>query len=189
MTCARGRAISHGSLIYFVRGLGCASIVTAAPFAHAQLVDISHCTGIAQEAQRLACYDALAKLPIEETHSPESSQPQAAAIRSVDPLTASVGEYVPPQERFRQKSRSDADGSAVTSEPEIVTKLRRHQKLASGKIAVELANGQVWRQTDSRHVRILEGQSLDVRIEKSTVGGYWMKIDRAGSAVRVERVK
>ncbi len=189
-----------------------AAMAPAAAFAfhpaQAQLVDVSECVSVADKLTRLACYDSLARREPEASQAATSAsaapiasvkpaptaakpapQAQPAATmtaRAPDPLTTPAGKY----QSAAEKAKSDADGAPKKAEkPRLLSTLSRHQRLNSGKIAVELENGQVWRQLDTKRVRIKNGESLEVEIEESSFGGYWMTIEGAGAPFRVERVR
>jgi hypothetical protein len=72
----------------------------------------------------------------------------------------------------------DAIESAVTS----------HSVTPTGQAVVVLANGSVWRQTDSKKSRFPKSGNIFVRIQRASFGSYFMYINNEGSAIRVRRV-
>ncbi len=81
-----------------------------------------------------------------------------------------------------------ASGSRVSEEP-VTSALVQYSKQRNGKIILVLANGDTWRQTDSRRVRIVKGQPLDVTIEPGAFGSYWLKVQHGGGTFRAEKVE
>ncbi len=62
------------------------------------------------------------------------------------------------------------------------------QGFANGR-EFALANGQVWKQTDSASFAGARGQDVGVRIRPGALGIWWMQIDGSNRQVRVERVR
>jgi hypothetical protein len=62
---------------------------------------------------------------------------------------------------------------------------------ASGFGVFELADGQVWRETEKtpEQLRLKSGTRYRARIERGTVGGYRMYIDGVRRMIKVKRVK
>ncbi len=128
---------------------------SAAPTAH----EATDCTGIAEDAARLACYDALYNV---------------VASDDGDPLAAFGREQIDPKPSHNRASNLEAMTATVSS----INKPK-------GRAAViTLDNEQVWSQVSFRYVRLQEGDS--VTIKPSRFGGYILTNER-GVTMRVRR--
>lgn len=87
--------------------------------------------------------------------------------------------------------RSDRMGFPVstTDRTTIKTSLVGEFSGWSGKTKFEMANGQVWQQTRGGSFRASTQQSPEVEITPEAFGSWALRIDGAGRAVRVERIK
>jgi hypothetical protein len=178
--------------------------------AQAQIIDASPCIAIEDAARRLDCYDAAASraqssaaaapmtsAPIvaqapKEAPQQQLAEAQAPAATSSDPLFAPVGVYKTQDQRREEKRASkgaDDEDDDKQPIPGIEARLADFERQRDGMVIITLDNGQVWRQTTGGRMRVVPGRDLIVQIEKSAFGGYWMTIERAGGAVRAERVK
>jgi len=141
--------------------------------------DVYACTSVAEDADRLACYDAAV-----------GRLQEAEAAGDVTTVTRKEVEQV----------RQDSFGFSIPSLPSLmigkagadenspneVTLPVKAIGYTQGNLVVTLENGQVWRQTDSKRVR--NRDQSEARIYEAAFGSYKMKLD-GGLAFRVERVK
>lgn len=58
-----------------------------------------------------------------------------------------------------------------------------------GKAYVRLDDGAVWRQTDSRKIRLPFKGPITVEIRRGMLGSFMMKVEGRGQAIRVERIR
>lgn len=130
---------------------------SAAPGAH----EASECIGIAEDAARLACYDALFN----------AGQPE-----DTDPLAAFGREQIDPQPRDNRASSLEEMTATVSS----ISKPKGREAV------ITLDNEQVWSQVSFRYVRLKEGDS--VTIKPSRFGGYILTNER-GVTMRVRRTR
>ena len=59
-------------------------------------------------------------------------------------------------------------------------------KSAYGEQIITLDNGQVWRQTDSVRLKLVEGQS--VTIKRGALGSFFISKENANKRIRAKRV-
>jgi hypothetical protein len=70
---------------------------------------------------------------------------------------------------------------------QIQGKIVKMRKSAYGKHIITLDNGQVWRQTDSTHLKLVEGQSI--AISRGAFGSFFISKESANKRIRAKRVK
>ena len=152
------------------------------------------CAGIADDAERLACFDRTAAMvatqgdpvlssgtPAETAPPPAPSTAPAAALPpspAADPAPA-------PRRRFGLPERRQEPDSQSLAVAEL--SLDR-----AGKLVVTLADGQVWRQLsgDTTDVRLpREGAAQTATVRRAALGSYRMTIEPLGRTVRVKRVE
>lgn len=129
------------------------------------------CTWIADEAERLACFDRAARVlavPSEAAPTPPRSRNTPVRPRRPD------GD--------RETDRSVADDVYDVYEGEMT--VAAAHPLAIGNWLLRMENGQVWRLTGGEHSsRIEPGDRVEVR--EGWLGGYLMTVD--GNTVRAKR--
>jgi hypothetical protein len=131
------------------------------------------CYAVKDNAERLSCYDGVvAKLMAER---------EASLERRESVTKAFGGEDFADKDALEDIERMARISSAVAS----------HKVNANGMVSLTLANGQVWRQIDGdRRIRALKADvPYTVEIRRLMLGRYEMKIEPAGSTIRVERTK
>ena len=84
-----------------------------------------------------------------------------------------------------EAQRSMEQASGIERVDELEARVNRIQTLSSGKIVVELDNGQVWRQTDTAKPRVDEGDTVIVR--RGSLGSYRMQKLGSKRSMRVTR--
>ncbi|MDX1291172.1 MAG: hypothetical protein R3265_00045 [Hyphomonas sp.] len=139
--------------------------------------DVYACRSVADDAGRLACYDAAV-----------GRLQEAEAAGDVTTVTRQEVEKV----------REDSFGFSIPSLPSLMIGKSDDKNLKEiilpvkavrgtrGNLVVTLENGQVWRQVDTKPLRN-NGQT-EAQIYQAALGSYKMKLD-GGIAFRVERVK
>lgn len=94
------------------------------------------------------------------------------------------------REAGRREALADAQGirTPQSREPVESTLPGAFQGFASGRVFT-LANGQVWKQTDSTSLAGARGQDVGVRIRPGALGVWWMQVDGYNRQAKVERVR
>ena len=147
----------------------------------AALKQLSDCRRVADEAQRLACYDA--------------------AAAAVDTAEAS-GELVVMdrgQVQTAKRSLFGFDTSALNifdrGDPErrvvvdnVTLTVERGYRGEGGKWVVVMSDGQVWQQIDNTNLNDPPKRGDEARIRKASLGSYFMNID-GQTAIRARRQK
>jgi hypothetical protein len=151
-----------------------------------------HCSIIANDKQRLSCFDAVFQLevkepqkrpmPFEKNPAPSDSVAPVVVLKPVEPKT-------PPQDAV-QKFGADhlAAERAKETKLEIVTftiekvglTLRKQQRFF-------FTNGQIWENKGSKELRVKEGDQVQIK-DGALSAFYLSKVDGSRS-VRVKRVK
>lgn len=131
------------------------------------------CYAVKDNTERLACYDGVVAALMAER---EASLEKREAVTK-----AFGGEDFADQDALEDIERMARIASPVAS----------HKVNANGMISFTLENGQVWRQVDGdRRIRALKaGVPYTVEIRRLMLGRYEMRIEPAGSTIRVERTK
>ena len=139
--------------------------------------DVYACTSVADDADRLACYDAAV-----------GRLQEAEAAGDVTTVTRKEVEQV----------REDSFGFSIPSLPSLMIGKSDDNSLKEvvlpvkavrgtrGNLVITLENGQVWRQIDSKALR--NNDQTEAQIYEAALGSFKMKLD-GGIAFRVERVK
>jgi hypothetical protein len=127
------------------------------------------CAELADDRERLACFDAIAA-----DSGVTGDAPYETATVRADPERDFGVETLPPG--------FDAAGDAVDV---IASRIEDLQRRPHGEYVFELANGQRWTQLESGRARYRTGQR--VTIERTTLGAYMLSTDQ-GRATRVRRL-
>ncbi|HWY25801.1 MAG TPA: hypothetical protein VNX47_12830 [Nevskia sp.] len=168
---------------------------------------LAACRAIANDSQRLACYDSLAR----STTVIAPATPGKAAVVSSPPAAPSVPAASPAPATAAATPGSPAASPATAVAPvagieqgfgsETVVKLpapdaaktmNAHLSdsidgITRGAI-FHLDNGQTWRNIDDREYDY-EGDHPAVSIERNFAGTYWMRLEHAPFNLRVTRVE
>jgi hypothetical protein len=149
------------------------------------------CASIESAADRLACFDAAYGRPVEPTAAPAPIvDAPAVDARTVDSstvvgpaaTTAAVAAVVvtPSESEFgRPKSKAELEGESLNS---VIAGVGRD---AHDKLILELANGQIWRQTENKHFPIKAGQRIEIR--HGAMGSYKLYVKDQSRWTRVRR--
>lgn len=167
------------------------------------LQEIYACAQISDNAKRLACYDAATGRLQEAEKAGEIVAVHTQALRSI--RKEAFGFNLPSLPKlhlpFLSKSKkANALADADSKEGRII-KQKKSGEIANveyqvdhivsrpyGKHLFYLANGQVWEQTDSKHIVYPKhDKSLRVQIRKAAMGSYLLRINGKGRAIRVKR--
>lgn len=147
------------------------------------------CRSLESAEERLKCYDDTVDsqsvppaAPLPEPASPEPAA-EAPPAAEVAPAAAVASAGATAEDDFglppSADSRPDAD--------QIEAAISELSRMASGKLAIELENGQLWRQTTSSSMRLSEGDVVVIR--RGSLGSF--KLTKAGTkrSMKVKRVK
>lgn len=162
-----------------------------APTGFAQETDdpVLDCRSLPSAEERLKCYDDAVDdrstpseepAAAEEAPAAENTSPPAPAASSTAAAAAAVASAeadfgLPP----------GANSQPVADQIEAsITELSR---TASGKFAIELDNGQLWRQTDNSSMRVKEGEV--VIIKRGSLGSFKLTKDGTKRSMKVKRVR
>lgn len=128
--------------------------------------DLAACRVIADDARRLACYDAQAD---READVPAAATPEA--LFGMDPTAVTT---------LLQRQRGDTPLQSIESS--VAT---THTNRA-GKLVMGLANGQRWMQVDSGRFHLRPGEP--VRIQRAALGSHLLQASGSGRSMRVRRI-
>jgi len=164
------------------RGLllvGC-SLAAAAPVILGQTVpaSVTACAAEADDARRLACYDReMAREMARELARLQTSAPPA--LKPEDEFGLS--------ERVRRNQAEERAPERQAKLQELVAAVDKVSSDAAGLAVIELANGQVWRQTELVNgFYINSGDS--VTITRGALTSFWVRVDSRPPA-HVRRVR
>ncbi|MEO8466934.1 MAG: hypothetical protein ABI640_16475 [Gammaproteobacteria bacterium] len=163
------------------------------------MIDVADCIKLTAPEARLACYESRAAAVSGEraaqaaaarpaASAPTLSAPAAAApIRAPEPAPAATE---PAQSRTdRQSRREDSDRAAADAAAgEIVSRVKDVREVLPNAWHITLENGQVWRQTVSKHYELRAG--AQVRIYTTHWGSaYRLSADNLNGYIQVERAR
>ena len=143
---------------------------------------LTKCRQIEAIAERVSCYDDFVDthLPMESSSSVATSTPPEVAESSVFPDAQSLfGTSDTEAKRIVQTTLAIEQIDQVEA---IVADVR---KSASRKLSVTLDNGQIWRQLDSKPMRLKSGETVIVR--KASLGSFLMEKESGSRSIRVKR--
>jgi hypothetical protein len=166
--------------------------------------DLLDCAQINDSLQRLVCYDNLAKkAQLKTVNKPNkhSNKPEVAVSPSLPAQqkkvvlpTQLVAELPIASDTSKAKplvSAAENFGQENKKSPkdlinQIQGKIVKVTKSAYGEQIITLDNGQVWRQTDSVRLKLVEGQS--VTIKRGALGSFFISKENANKRIRAKRV-
>jgi hypothetical protein len=189
-------------MILFALALAASQAEAADP-----LQGLLECRAVESQTERLECFDALADAVAPRIESndlvtvsreearesqrqgfglPTPSLPNVAALIPDFSGEPGVTEDLP--EGGQAVLRADGSIDQLLDVP--VTAAR---ETASGQIELTLANGQVWRQSDRRHVRPIRDRHIErgltATVSAGALGSHMMTLSIEPRAFRVERVR
>ena len=142
------------------------------------------CAEIADDAQRLACYDdTVGRFEAAEIAG-EVTTISKSEVKELS--RESFGFSLPSLPRIMMPKTGGSDVAAVDKIEYAVSEVERTR---SNKILVTLENGQVWLQTDGKRVQYSKRLGVkDAVVQRAALGSYKMKLD-GGTAFRVKRLE
>lgn len=183
------------------QGLRAAAVVCLALAAWPAGANMAECRLMADDTERLACYDALAEAvfgqaapaPQAGVTTPARVAPQPVPAPAAAPAAPAVSAAML-EAAFGAEQLSKDDRPAVIPNEKleqldsVATKVRRN---ALDKVTVWLANGQVWRQTDSYYFPVDDGEGLSVPvvIDRKLFSGYKLSPADSRRAISVKRIR
>lgn len=159
-----------------LRGISASLLILAPLIAHAVATPLSQCAAIADDGQRLACYDELAR---------QSARQDPVAAQ------APTGEPEPAPDPVAEFGRN-AQMQEIPAEPEptlsaLTANIVEIGKRARGERLFFLDNGQIWAETERKSGgNFRKGTSIEIR--RGRFGGYRL-FGRGNRGYRVERLK
>lgn len=149
------------------------------------------CVAIADDAQRLACYDAAMASASAEARAAAAQRQAAAAEKARRDSEAAAqaktdrfgAEGVP--EEARPPAAKAAEAERIDKLEAAVAEMLQD---AVGNAIFVLDNGQMWRQTDGLQLPPLRAGE-PVRISRGMVGGYRLTLLKRNRAVAVKRMR
>jgi hypothetical protein len=146
---------------------------------------VAACAAIESAVARLDCFDELARRARADDAGAEAPPSQAPAAGRQPPASATPN--AAPPDTPQRLSRRDAR-AAERAEHEVTSHVAAVREIQPGRIEVTLANGQVWRQTNSDRYNLLVGH--DVRLYPSGFGQYFrLSSKELRGFIQVERVR
>ena len=138
---------------------------------------LTACRAVADNAARLACYDAAAAALDGAERQGELVVIDRAAVNET--RRQLFGFELPTLPRLFNGDGSDE----ITS---IETTLERASMMGENRWVFRLADGSVWRQIDSEPVRFQNRAGQPVRVRRASLGSFLLTVD-GSRAVRVRR--
>jgi len=160
--------------------------------------DVYACGDIADDQDRLACYDAAAdRLETAEDagevttvtrEEVEEAERRGFGLSLPSLSLPGFGGAAEPDKASPAKDRAASPSRPAQPAPlsELVEPVARLEEGHFGKLRIVLANGQVWRQTGSDRVYVPRGGVETARVRRAALGSYMMSLD-GGVAFRVKR--
>ena len=158
------------------------------------MIDVADCIKLAVPEARLACYESrVAAVFGERAAQAAVARPAAPAVAAVAPTRAP--EPAPPAAEpvrsgsDRQSRREESNRAAAADPPanDIVGRVQDLREVFPNAWQITLENGQVWRQSVSKHFDLRAG--AQVKIYATHWGGaYRLSADNLNGYIQVERV-
>ncbi|WP_296051323.1 hypothetical protein [uncultured Alteromonas sp.] len=179
--------------------------VSVNTYADNVLQAIATCKAIANNTQRLACFDAIESSalerlaaqqdgPLKPSKPVDGGKPQRSAEKAPDrpqQVQASRGESQRDQARRQSTEMPDDFGlPPKTFEEdidEITAVITRLGETARGKMIITLDNGSQWQQKDSQPLRLTVG--MEVTIESGFLGAFFLSHDGVNRRIKVKRTR
>jgi len=173
-----------------VRTASLALALLASSLAHA--IDDSafaRCRGIADTANRLACYDALPmNVTPAATQAPPIAAPKAAPAKPSSQPPAASAPAAPQQQAAAQSFGMENRAPEVELPTTMQSTIPGHFEGWGPKARIKLANGQVWQIADDSQAYF----NLDnpkVVIRRGMMGGFFLEVEDSNRSPRVRRVQ
>ncbi|MBI2380243.1 MAG: hypothetical protein HYV16_05785 [Gammaproteobacteria bacterium] len=176
--------------LLFATSLLCLSGSAQADFAG----QFKACAAMVNGAERLACYDGLARQQSLETSAaplssvgPVSETDAEATVEPAPAPAASTAQQFGLEDLPKPESRNDAERERA-GELMHARLLGSHKGWSPGSEFV-LDNGQVWKNVDGSSAFYPLGENPAVTLEKGMLGAYWMSFEGLNKKVKVKRIK
>lgn len=131
---------------------------------------IARCAEIADNLERLTCYD-------------RQNPPRRAS-----PVAANPSADFGANQELKRKREAAGDAAPAPREPDRITaKVTRVSANAAGETLIELDNGQVWQQVQHR-IETIAATGDEVTLTRGTFGSYFL-VAKSRLSTRVKRVK
>lgn len=189
--------------------LASAALLAAEPQSMTLEEALAHCSKIADTTDRLACFEGLADAvapgddreeatPREETPSDANSQAAPPApVEAPRDEDQSAPEAAEPATRdrfiilreneFEAEKRKEREKPAARQAYDAQV-LKSWRYSATNQLYVALANGEIWKQSDTRRGRTLK-QGQRVTLEPSFGGSWLMTFSDGRPAMRMQKVE
>lgn len=206
---ARRKRQDHDISFYGSAALALLAALAVAPSPAATAQTAVPCTAIANDAERLACYDRAlrgapppAATPPAQAPAPTRSEPPAARAAAPATTTAPSAAVAEPRRERRVResaapaapqapvARSAPTAGASDEQEEIVPIVVVGLRLLPGREATFAAqDGTSWVQTDSQRIVGLPDTPFDALIKRGAMGSYFLVPADRTRAIRVRPVR
>lgn len=152
----------------------CLAVLTFGFQAAVAAESAADCAAIESPEERLACFDAAYRRQADRPPAtPETRAPAAEPVAAAKPPETSDADF------GIEKSKAETEGASMVSGISAVG------RDGYGKLMIQLENGQIWRQVESKRFPADVGDT--VRIEHGSFGSYKMYIQGKKLWTRVRR--
>lgn len=165
--------------VFALAALGASTAAAAQEAQRPELLNrLTACRAMTDSAARLSCYDTAVEALDAAERQGEVVVVDRAQVR--ESRRALFGFDLPSLPAFgRVESAEDAVSSVETT-------LTRATRGGDGKWVFRLADGSVWRQSDSESVFFPNREGTEVRVRRASLGSFMMTVGNS-RAVRVRR--
>ncbi len=173
-------------------GAAClASVFGFSEVARAQdLGEIMECKSIAEDLERLRCFDQRTEpssSAVASAGGQSSGAGQSSAVQVASGQAQSIDESFGAEDLAREREKQDKTPKSLNAK---LVGLRFTQ---SGRYVITLDNGQVWRQitgdTDQLRLPRATGEGIPIIIKKGMLGSHKLRPASSKRSIRVERIK
>lgn len=156
------------------------------------------CAELADNNQRLSCFDQLVKPIVNASKKPTIKTTTAALppINKQETSTTIVEAKSKPSEAqikaqqeddFAKEHIKKTDEQKTQEIKRIELTISKLSKLMHGEWKISFENGQKWQQKDTGRIRLKIGDK--VTLEKGTLGAIYLKTSNSNKSIRVKRLK
>ena len=164
------------------RALTCLTLALACAYPLAATAEAT-CRAIADPLERLECYDQRVDETSAEARSSSSESSGPPAVPDDDSAESSSVPTKAAAEATAEFGKRAHPGRSVET---VTATVSRVERLAYGKIRISLDNGQIWRQLDSKRIRLAAGDTATIKA--GHLDSYRLRKEGATTAIRVKRV-
>jgi hypothetical protein len=155
-------------------------LVSPVGIANTLLDELLLCAKSNENLQRLACYDTVINKNI-NSHPEKHKVQQQASLQVA--TTEQVDNAKQQQAEFGQENQPDSKDIISQIQATVI----KTKKAPRGELIISLDNGQVWRQTDSTHLKLRKDNL--VIIERGALGSFFIGKENSNKRIRAKRVK